>query len=152
MIGTSLKVNSPIFGIPSRNNFAFFLWRHLCIRYLGITCYRKLVMRGFSREDFKSYLHILRAKEKKTWLSLIAVSHTKRIFVNCRVLACLESNGFIPFIAYLKIYFSKKNSTRTTLEFQLYYNLHVPMKNTTSMSFAEQSISLPSESYKNIRT
>ena len=29
----------------------------------------------------------------------------------------LQPNGFILFNAYLKMYFSRKNSTRTTLEF-----------------------------------
>ena len=36
----------------------------------------------------------------------------------------LQPNGFILLNAYLKMYFSEKNSTRTTIEYQLYYNLH----------------------------
>ena len=42
MIDMSGKVNSPIF---SEGIYAFDIW--------GIACYRKLVLRGFSREYFK---------------------------------------------------------------------------------------------------
>ena len=37
---------------------------------------------------------------------------------------CPNAHMLQRFNAYLKMYFSKKNSTRTTLEFELYYNLH----------------------------
>ena len=45
MIDTSRKVKGPIF---SEGIYAFDIW--------GIPCYRKVVIRGFSREDFKSPL------------------------------------------------------------------------------------------------
>ena len=80
-------------------------------------------MRGFSQEDFKSKLaHFARKRQKNDYLrSQFFVPKESR---NCPNAHMLQPNGFILFNACLKMYFSKKNSTRTTLEFQLYYNLH----------------------------
>ena len=63
MIGRSRKVNSPIFVFLcffSERIYAFNIW--------GITCYRKLVMRGFSQEDFKSKLAHFARKKKYDYL------------------------------------------------------------------------------------
>ena len=79
-------------------------------------------MRGFSQEDFKSKLAHFACK-KNMIISDRSSSYQKNPR-KCPNAHMLQPNGFILFNACLKTYFSKKNSTRTTLEFQLYYNLH----------------------------
>lgn len=103
MIDTSRKVKSPIF---SEGIYAFDIW--------GIPCYRKLVIRGFSREAFKSSLDViistfkLRAKEKMP-LSPMVVLLTKRISLNVRKLACYSPTVLIIlFNAYLKFIFLRR--------------------------------------------
>ena len=84
-------------------------------------------MRGFSQEDFKSkdskLTHLARKRKKKMIIPDRSSSCQKNPR-NCPNAHMLQPNGFILFNAYLKMYFSKKNSITTNLEFQLYYNLH----------------------------
>ena len=58
----------------------------------------------------------------------MAVLLTKRISVNVRKLACYNQTALYCSMHYLKFIFLKKNSTRTTLQFQLYYNVHACYK------------------------
>ena len=94
----------------------------------------KLVMRGFSREDFKSPLDAIIstfcAQKKTKSSSRMAVLLTKRISVNIRKLACYNPTGLYCSMHYLKFIFLKKKK----------------QKNTTFMSFAYVTISVTSES------
>ena len=67
-------------------------------------------MRGFSQEDFQSKLAHFARKRKKIYDYSDRSSSYKKNPRKCPNAHMLQPNRFILFNAYLKMYFSKKNT------------------------------------------